>query len=207
MPSVLVLFAHPALERSRIQRALIHRHEHWPPEITFHDLYELYPDFVIDVGLEQDLLLRHEIIVWQHPLYWYSVPPLLKQWIDLTLEHGWAYGSRGVYLRGKTALNVITAGGRADAYCASGHNRYTLQQFLYPLERTAALCGIDFREPYVIYGTHELHGAAIDREAERYRAFLFGLATGDGLPAPVVTEESSPPPPPPPPLPPDAVAL
>ncbi len=178
MPSVLVLFAHPALERSRIHRRLIAGHEHWPHGVTFHDLYELYPDFAIDVGREQDLLLQHDIIVWQHPLYWYSVPPLLKQWIDLTLEHGWAYGSTGVYLRGKTVLNVITAGGQKEAYCDRGHNQYTMQQFLYPLERTAALCGMDFREPYVIYGTHALHGAAIDAEAERYRAFLTGLAAG-----------------------------
>ncbi len=178
MPSVLVLFAHPALEQSRIHRRLIAGHEHWPAEVTFHDLYELYPDFVIDVGYEQDLLLQHDIIVWQHPLYWYSVPPLLKQWIDLTLEHGWAYGSTGIYLRGKTVLNVITAGGQEEAYCDQGHNQYTMQQFLYPLERTAALCGMDYREPYVIYGTHNLHGADIEAEAVKYRAFIQGLVAG-----------------------------
>ncbi len=181
MPSVLILFAHPALEKSRINAVMTAGHEHWD-HVTFHDLYERYPDFVIDVGHEQDLLLQHDIIVFHHPLYWYSIPPLLKQWIDLTLEHGWAYGSTGIYLRGKTLINVITAGGMREAYCDQGYNQYTMRQFLYPIEQTAALCGMDFLPPYVVYGTHTIHGDAIRDECARYRAFIAGLASGEITP-------------------------
>ena len=65
--------------------------------VTFHDLYELYPDFDVQVEQEQELLISHDMIILQHPFYWYSCPPLLKQWIDLVLEHGWAYGKEGEF--------------------------------------------------------------------------------------------------------------
>ena len=71
-----------------------------------HDLYEAYPDFDIDVRREQELLAAHEVIVLQHPFYWYSAPALLKEWQDLVLEHGWAYGSGGTALRGKALLSA-----------------------------------------------------------------------------------------------------
>ena len=60
--------------------------------VRLHDLYEAYPDFLIDVEAEQALLLEHDVIVFQHPVYWYSSPAILKEWQDLVLEHGFAYG-------------------------------------------------------------------------------------------------------------------
>ena len=100
MARVLIVFAHPALEKSRVHRRLIAS----IPEddrLTFHDLYERYPAFDIRVEHEQRLLLEHDVIVLQHPLYWYSAPPLMKEWLDLVLEHGWAYGSKGNKLKDK----------------------------------------------------------------------------------------------------------
>ena len=100
MPRVLVQFAHPAFERSRVHRRLL---AHLPRRegITLNDLYEEYPAFDIDVAREQALLLAHDVVVFQHPFFWYSTPPLLKQWEDLVLEHGWAYGREGRALTGK----------------------------------------------------------------------------------------------------------
>ncbi len=88
---ILILFAHPALEKSRVNRQLI-RSIHGLDGVTIHDLYETYPDFNIQVKAEQDLLLAHDIIVFHHPFYWYSSPALLKEWQDLVLEYGFAYG-------------------------------------------------------------------------------------------------------------------
>lgn len=165
------MFAHPALERSRINRRLVAGIRTWG-DVTFRDLYQLYPDFYVDVAAEQEQLLLHEAIVWQFPLYWYSIPPLLKQWIDLTLEHDWAYGSRGVYLRGKRLRCVVTAGGSARAYCSRGYNGHTIEQFLLPLERTARLCGMTWLRPHLVHGTHALRGEAIEAERVRYEAAL-----------------------------------
>ena len=94
MASVLVLYAHPAPHKSRINRRLATAARE-VDGITFRDLYELYPDFVIDVEEEQKLLKEHDVIVWQHPFYWYSAPSLVKEYLDLVLTYGWAYGEGG----------------------------------------------------------------------------------------------------------------
>jgi glutathione-regulated potassium-efflux system ancillary protein KefG len=178
MSRILILFAHPSLERSRVHRGLL-RALPEDPDITLHDLYEAYPKLDIDVPREQDLLLEHDVIVFQHPFYWYSTPPILKQWQDLVLEHGWAYGSTGTALRGKTFLSVISAGGGEAAYCAVGYNRFTVRELLAPIEQTAQLCRMRFLPPFVVFGTHRLDEVAIAGQAARFRALLEALRAGE----------------------------
>lgn len=183
MRKVLILFAHPTLEKSRVNKALI-KEVRKIPEVTFQDLYELYPDFYIDVPQEQKLLTEHDTIIMQHPLFWYNIPPLLKQWIDLVLEHGWAYGAGGNALKGKNLINVMTAGGGEQAYQVEGYNKYTIKQFLAPLERTAALCKMNYLPPFVVHGTHRLDAAAIAGYSALYSSFLrYILNENNPLPA------------------------
>jgi glutathione-regulated potassium-efflux system ancillary protein KefG len=161
MVRVLIVFAHPALEKSRVHRRLLAATPR-DARVTLHDLYQEYPDFDIDVDREQRLLLDHDVIVLQHPLYWYSGPPLLKEWLDLVLEHGWAYGSEGDALHGKVVLQAISAGGGASAYCEEGYNRYTIRQYLRPFEGTVRLCGMTYLPPWVVFGTHRLDAGDIE---------------------------------------------
>lgn len=171
MARILLLFAHPALEKSRVNRRLINTLPELPG-LTFHDLYERYPDFDIDIPREQALLVGHDLIVLQHPFFWYSTPPIIKQWQDLVLEHNWAYGSKGTALRGKSLLSLITTGGTAAAYRREGYNRFTVRELLAPIEQTAYLCGITYLPPYLIQGTHRLSDQQIAQEALRYRQLL-----------------------------------
>jgi glutathione-regulated potassium-efflux system ancillary protein KefG len=159
MPRTLILFAHPALEKSRVHRRLVRNLPALAartPGLTFRDLYEAYPDFDVDVAAEQALLAAHDLIVFQHPFYWYSTPALLKQWTDLVLEHGWAYGSQGHALDGKQWLTVLSLGGGAHAYQPGGYNRRTVRDFLAPQEQTARLCRMSFLPPYAVFGTHRM---------------------------------------------------
>jgi glutathione-regulated potassium-efflux system ancillary protein KefG len=175
---ILVLVAHPALERSRVHRALLAR----VPRVeglTVHDLYEAYPGFDVDVPREQALLAAHDLLVVQHPFFWYSTPALVKQWEDLVLEHGWAYGRGGTALKGKYWLHAISAGGREAAYQHEGHNRFTMRELLAPLEQTARLCGMTWVPPYVIHGTHRLDEAEIARAAVDYETLLRRLLAGE----------------------------
>ncbi|MBC7949851.1 MAG: NAD(P)H-dependent oxidoreductase [Chitinophagaceae bacterium] len=174
MSKLLLLFAHPAFEKSRVHARLI-RHCRHLEGLTFHDLYEAYPDFDIDVKREQKLLLDHDIIIWQHPFYWYSGPALLKQWEDLVLEHGWAYGALGDKLTGKRIFNVISSGGSKEAYTETGRNRYTIRQLLAPFEQTAKLCGMEYLPPYVLHGTHRFSNADIEMHAVQYEQLLVAL--------------------------------
>jgi glutathione-regulated potassium-efflux system ancillary protein KefG len=146
--------------------------------VTVNDLYEAYPELDIDVDREQELLLKHDVVVFQHPLYWYSTPAILKEWQDLVLEHGWAYGRGGDALRGKWLMSAITTGGSEEAYCAEGLNRFTMQQLLVPIEQTATLCGMDFLTPFVVHGTHRISDDEIVRKAEEYRRTVEALRDG-----------------------------
>lgn len=172
---ILILFAHPALEKSRVNRHLIQAIQGWD-SVTIHDLYEAYPDFHINVKFEQDLLLAHDIIVFHHPFYWYSSPAILKEWLDLVLEYGFAYGHEGTALRGKKLLSAITTGGGEQAYCKEGYNRFTIRELLVPFEQTAHLCGMEYLPPFVVQGTHQLREQhQIAKHAEDYRAIITAL--------------------------------
>ena len=172
--AVLILFAHPAFHKSLINRRLAGAVRNLEG-ITFHDLYDRYPELDIDVEAEQQLLVAHDVLVMQHPFYWYSTPAILKEWQDLVLEHGWAYGQGGDALRGKILLSAITTGGREQAYQPSGYNRYTMRQLLAPLEQTAMLCRMTYLPPFVVHGTHLLSEQAVDQHAEDYRRLLLAL--------------------------------
>lgn len=171
---LLLLFAHPNLETSRVNRRLLDALRDLPG-VRLHDLYEEYPDYDVDVEREQELLLEADIVVVQHPFFWYSTPPLVKQWEDLVLEHGWAYGSGGTALRGKRWLTAITTGGRAEAYRHGGHNRFTIRELLRPIEQTAVLCGMEFLPPFVVAGAHAMTLAEMERHGARYRRTLEAL--------------------------------
>lgn len=170
---VLILLAHPVLEQSRVNSRLIAAARQ-VPGVEVNDLYEEYPTLSIDVRREQALLEAHDVLVFQHPFYWYSAPAILKQWQDLVLEHGWAYGHGGDRLRGKLSLNAITTGGPADAYQPDGYNRFTIRQLLLPFEQTAHLCGLRFLAPFMVQGALGLGGEA---DVEPYAAAYVRLLT------------------------------
>ncbi|QWX85217.1 NAD(P)H-dependent oxidoreductase [Cellulophaga sp. HaHaR_3_176] len=167
MKKILVLFSHPKFEKSRVNAALVNQIKNIEG-VTFCDLYEIYPDFHIDVDAEKKLLEEHDIIIWHHPFYWYSCPPLMKQWLDLVLEFGWAYGPNGDALHNKTCLNVITTGGSRDLYCSSGTNSFTVSQFLRPFEQTANLCGMQYLPPFAVMGTHQLPDNQLETYVNQY---------------------------------------
>ena len=174
MKNVLILFAHPRFEKSQVNTTLI---KALPDraEIFLHDLYEAYPDFNIDIEREKGLLIRHEVIVWHHPFYWYSAPPLLKQWIDMVLEFGWAYGPGGTALKGKAIFNAITSGGPETAYSSDGPHCLTIREFLAPFEQTARLCQMLYLPPFTVHGTHRLSSGQLQQYAASYRKLIGGL--------------------------------
>jgi glutathione-regulated potassium-efflux system ancillary protein KefG len=157
MRRVLILFAHPVLERSRVNRRLLDAVRALDG-VTVRDLYELYPTLEIDVKAEQAALVAHDVIVFQHPFYWYSCPAILKEWQDLVLEHGWAYGKAGTQLRGKITLNAISTGGPEAAYRQGGYNRFTVRELLAPWDQTAHLCGMRFLAPFAVHGSLRVVG-------------------------------------------------
>ncbi len=169
--SVLIVHAHPAPHVSRANRALAQA-ARMLPDVTLHEIYNDYPGMFIDVRSEQELLLAHDIIVLQHPFYWYSMPALLKEWVDLVLEHGWAYGPGGERLLGKCWSHAISTGGARDTYSDTGSNRYPIEDYLRPLEQTARLCGMRWCEPFISHAPRVLGDVELAAEADRYCRWL-----------------------------------
>jgi glutathione-regulated potassium-efflux system ancillary protein KefG len=174
LKKILILFAHPALQKSRINKVLIDGLDNLE-NVTFHDLYQSYPELEIDIPHEKELLEKHDIIVLHHPFFWYSTPAILKEWQDLVLEHGWAYGSRGNALKDKICFNVITTGGRREAYDPKGHNNFTIRQLLAPIEQTANLCKMIYLPPYVVHGTHSITPESVRQHREELHDILQDL--------------------------------
>jgi glutathione-regulated potassium-efflux system ancillary protein KefG len=149
---ILILFAHPSHEKSEVNVPLYEASKSIE-DVTIVDLYAEYPNFRINIDIEQQRLIRHDIIVFMFPLYWYSTPAILKEWQDLVLEYGFAYGSTGKALHGKQFFCALSAGGSAKAYRAEGYNHYTIRQLLHPLEQTAVLTGMQYLAPFTLFGS------------------------------------------------------
>ena len=170
---VLVIVAHPELEQSRANRRLLQaaraqQKELAPGRLAVRDLYALYPDYLIDVDAEQAALAAARLVVWQQPVRWYGMPPLLKLWLDDVLAFGWAYGPDGRALRGKDLWLVASTGGPEDSYRPDSYNRYFFDAFLPPYEQTAALCGMRFLPPLVLHGAHKASEADLAAHAATY---------------------------------------
>jgi glutathione-regulated potassium-efflux system ancillary protein KefG len=174
---VLCLFAHPNTERSRANRRVIESLQGLP-SVTIHAIYDLYPEFYIDVKKEQALLLAHDAIMFQHPFYWYSMPPLLKLWMDCVLEFGWAYGPGGNKLAGKDFLLSITAGGPLDSYGPEGYNKFPMEAFFPAFEQTARLCGMKWHKPSVLHHSSKAGEELLLRHAEAVRDRVSALTLG-----------------------------
>jgi len=172
---ILIVFAHPAFEKSRVNRQLT-RVLASIPDVTLHDLYELYPHGDIDVVAERKRLEEHDVILFQFPLFLFGIPSLLKEWMDLVLVHGWAFGQGGGALRGKLFSCFISTGGSRSSYSRSGANRFTIRELLAPMEQVSNLCRMRFLPPFVVHGTNVITREGIQDAVAGYRVVLQQLA-------------------------------
>ncbi|MGW2911216.1 NAD(P)H-dependent oxidoreductase [Streptomyces asoensis] len=179
MSKVLLVVAHPDLSQSKANAALVDAVRDLP-HVTVHDLYATYPDFQIDVDAEQAMLAEHDVIVFQHPVFWYNTTPLFKLWQDKVFTFGWAFTLDGSasQLAGKKAVVAVTAGVPADHYTPEGANKATLETLLNSWEATLRLCQLDFQQPMVkVYGTaFGLSDEDLNTAAKQYNELLASFA-------------------------------
>ncbi len=167
----LILLFHPSIATSTVNRRLIKAAEE-TKEIKIRDMYQLYPDFTIDAEAEKQELEAAERIVLQFPMYWYSSPALLKQWQDVVLEYGWAYGSNGDKLQGKDLLIAVTPGAPAENYVHEDKFNYTVTDLLPPFQATSNLIGTRFVKPFIAAGASSMPAAELEIKAKEYAEYL-----------------------------------
>ena len=173
MAQILVIAAHPQLEHSCTTRRLLQAAvEIDPARVAVRDLYSLYPDYLVDVAAEQAALATARLVVWLHPVHWYSMPPLMKLWLDEVFAFRWAYGPGGRALYGKHLWLVASTGGLEDSYRPDGYNRYFFDAFLHPYDQTAALTGMRWLPPLLLHGAHQADEAALQAHAALFAQLL-----------------------------------
>ena len=168
---ILLLYAHPHPRRSVANRALLDGVSDLDG-VAVHALYDHYPDFAIDVAAERERLAGARLVVWQAPLYWYSVPALLKLWFEVVLTRGYAYGPGGSALEGKHCLWVTSTGADPDAYTDAGRHAHTFGAFEPQIRQTARFCGMRWLEPLVVHGAHRVPPDVLHAAAQTYRQRL-----------------------------------
>jgi glutathione-regulated potassium-efflux system ancillary protein KefF len=166
---IVVIYAHPYPHRSRACAALVAAIRD-APGLELRSIYDLYPDFDIDPATEHAALERARLIVWLHPLYWYTAPALMKQWFEAVLVRGWAYGKDGTALAGKDCLWVSATGGDEHAFSPAGRHHRAFGDFAPVVEETARYCGMNWLAPYVVHGAHEISDEALREAARGLRA-------------------------------------
>lgn len=153
MSKVLVISGHPDLAHSYTNSAIIKQLEGSLSSTEIRRLDTLYPDYQIDIEQEQKALINADIIILQFPFYWYSVPALLKKWIDDVFSYDFAFGAKGDKLKGKDFILSFTVGGPESSYTPLGYNHFPIGDLVKPLQQTAYLAGMVYHQP--VY-THQM---------------------------------------------------
>lgn len=178
MSKILLIVAHPALEKSRNNIRLIKAAESLE-NVTVRDLYELYPRFSINTKKEQQYLEQSDIIILLHPFYWYGTPALMKQYLDMVFVHGWAYGKDGTKLTDKIIFNALTTSGTRESYNWNEHNRFPLSSFLIPYNQLAFVCKMHYLPPFVLHESGKTFATDSAKHAKNFKALLQLLRQGN----------------------------
>ncbi|MCG7962857.1 MAG: NAD(P)H-dependent oxidoreductase [Candidatus Thiodiazotropha taylori] len=177
---ILNLVFHPDLNSSRVNRRWKAQLEVSGKITTSRDMYAEYPDFQIDVDKEQKLLLDHDRIVFQFPIYWWSMPPLLKKWLDDVLQYQFAYGSKGDKLKGKDMQIICSAGGQAKNY--NGFHMFaTVPEVLKPFQLTANLAQMNYAQPLYMFNADACPDDEIRLFGDKWAEVIDDPRRGDGL--------------------------
>lgn len=176
MLNTLIIVGHPDFENSVSTKTIVTFLSQTPEfeagSLKIRNLNLLYPEKRIDVQAEQAALLWADTIVLQFPFYWYSVPGLLKMWIDEVLLYGFAYGKTGDKLKAKQLLLSFTTGGPQETYAQGARNNYETEQLLYPLKQTSNLIGTVWHEPVVSFSMVNITGIEVDKTPIEQKAKL-----------------------------------
>lgn len=137
-PNILIILAHPNIEKSIGNRHIVEIISK-NKEVEVRYLNALYPDFIISVKAEQDALKKADVIIFQYPLFWYNVPGILKEWIDNVFTYGFAFGKGNYQLEGKKIIVSFTTGSSSKDYPED-----VVEKIVFPFKGLANFCKMDY---------------------------------------------------------------
>lgn len=155
MKKTLVVFAHPYLEHSNSNAELINfyvRHQHF----TLRDLYEEYPNFHIAAFRERKRIKNYERFIFQFPLIWFGMPPLLKLWIDEVFDRDWLKDENYNPLEGKEVYILVTTGGKERSFHKNGTYKFTVEELISGLIVSLSVFKANVKNIKVVYEANKL---------------------------------------------------
>lgn len=161
MNNILIISGHPDLTQSVGNSTILNEMAEAFPEAEIRRLDQLYPNYNIDIQAEQASLLKADVIVWQFPFSWYSLPGIMKVWLDEVFLHGFAHGSTAK-LGGKKLVLSFTTGAPQALYSEDGFFGHRVEDYLAQFETTARLCNLELQQPVYTCGI-----SYADRDAEK----------------------------------------
>ena len=164
MKRVVIVCGHPDLKNSVANKTILEEISARLPQVEIRKLCELYPDYQFDIKAEQAALEKADVIVFQYPMNWYSVPGLLKLYIDKVMEHGWAYGSQGTALEGKAFIASLTTGVPEVGFSAQGFVGRTVEELTFPVAKFAGNCKMDCKKIFYSCGMMCIPGITTDAQ-------------------------------------------
>ena len=164
MKKVLVVSGHPDLKNSLANKTILDELKKNCPQAEIRKLDELYPDYKFDVKAEQKFLEDADVIIFQFPTHWYAMPGILKLYLDKVMEHGWAYGSKGNALKGKSFIVSTTVGAPENTYSKDGEMKHAVEEFYFCLNQYAELCKLDFKKLFCSFGMMYVPGITTDEQ-------------------------------------------
>ena len=168
---VLVIYSHTYPETSVAGKAILEVLE-VTPGFEVRNVDALYPDLnKIDIAAEQQALLEADVIIFQHPVFWYSGTSALKRWMDEVLQFGFAYGEGGDKLQGKKFIHSYTTGSGAATFEDSEFS----SALSLPLKCTAAYTQMDYVGAFPLYGQLSLTNPNVAQEAREHAEKLVSL--------------------------------
>jgi len=111
--------------------------------------------FAPDIQAEIDKVRAADFLLLQFPMWWYSMPAILKGWVERVLAYKVAYGlgqwwDEGPF-KGRRAMLSLTIGQPASAFFPDGRNG-DIDRILWPLHAgLLRICGYEVLPAFVAY--------------------------------------------------------
>lgn len=161
MKKIGIWLSHPNYDHSFANKYIVDQLLEYP-SITLRHIDKEYPQGIIDVLAEQELLMNVDTVILQFPIFWYNYPASMKNWLDTVFLFDFAFGPKGDKLQGKNIIISVTTGGPANSYSHNGFNNHTIQEYLYGLKQLSYFVKMNYRGIITSYGIKE-----IDKEREK----------------------------------------
>ncbi|MEQ1109097.1 NAD(P)H-dependent oxidoreductase [Acinetobacter seifertii] len=152
----LLILAHPYYAQSIANKTIVNEFIKTYPNLEVRDIFQLYPDYKIDVSAEQEALLRHDTIILQYPMFWFNMPAILKLWFDEVFTYQFAYGSQGDKLKDKKVIISMTVGQKEADMVNEREN--LIDSFLKAVQYSIQYTQMQLSSTFLLYDVSPLSG-------------------------------------------------